>query len=68
MMLRSYQWAKSRSAKFMIELLRSSFIELCKRGHHVVPCDMRHDAVEIGFTLGADLATLLYACYDVGNE
>ncbi|MBI1760337.1 MAG: NAD(P)-dependent oxidoreductase [Acidobacteria bacterium] len=41
--------------------------ELRSRGHHVVSCDTRHDADEIGFTLGSDLAAPLYARCDIGE-
>lgn len=41
--------------------------ELRARGHHVVSCDTRHDADEIGFTLGSDLPTPLYARCDIGE-
>ena len=44
----------------LIEVLRS-------RGHFVVSCDLRHQSDEIGFTLGTDVETPLYARCDVGE-
>lgn len=41
--------------------------ELRTRGHHVVSCDTRHEADEIGFSLGSDLTTPLYARCDIGE-
>jgi dTDP-glucose 4,6-dehydratase len=41
--------------------------ELRKQGHHVVSCDLRHDVDEVGFSVGTDLATPLYARADIGE-
>jgi dTDP-glucose 4,6-dehydratase len=41
--------------------------ELRGRGYHVVSCDVRHDADEVGFSLGTDVAVPLYARCDVGE-
>lgn len=41
--------------------------ELRTRGHHVVSCDTRHDADEIGFGLGSDLPMPLYARCNICN-
>ena len=41
--------------------------ELRLRGHHVVSCDLRHDADEVGFSVGTDLATPLYARANIGE-
>lgn len=41
--------------------------ELRSRGHHIVSCDTRHEADEMGFSLGSDLATPLYARCDIGE-
>ncbi len=41
--------------------------ELRQRGHHVVSCDTRHEADEIGFSLGSDLEKPLYARCDIGE-
>jgi len=41
--------------------------ELRSRGHHVVSCDLRHEADEIGFSLGTDVEVPLYARCDIGE-
>lgn len=41
--------------------------ELRGRGHHIVSCDLRHDADEVGFSLRTDVAVPLYARCDVGE-
>src|ERR1051325_4426219 len=41
--------------------------ELRKRGHHVVSCDLHHQADEIGFSLRTDVEVPLYARCDVGD-
>lgn len=41
--------------------------ELRGRGHHVVSCDVRHEADEVGFSLRTDVAVPLYARCDVGE-
>ena len=41
--------------------------ELRSRGHHVVSCDLYHDVDEVGFTVGTDVKTPLYARCDVGE-
>lgn len=41
--------------------------ELRSREHHVISCDLQHQADEIGFSLGSDLAKPLYARCDVGE-
>lgn len=41
--------------------------ELKSRYHHVVGCDLRHEADEIGFSVGTDVAVPLYARCDVGE-
>ena len=41
--------------------------ELRKRGHHVVSCDLHHQADEIGFSLRTDVEVPLYARCDVGE-
>jgi dTDP-glucose 4,6-dehydratase len=41
--------------------------ELRGRGHHVVSCDLYHDADEIGFTVGTDVKVPLYARCNVGE-
>ena len=41
--------------------------ELRKRGHHVVSCDLQHQADEIGFSLRTDVEVPLYARCDVGD-
>jgi dTDP-glucose 4,6-dehydratase len=44
----------------LVELLRS-------RGHHVVACDLYHEADEIGFSLRTDVPDALYSRCDVGE-
>jgi dTDP-glucose 4,6-dehydratase len=41
--------------------------ELRNRGHHVVSCDLHHEADEIGFSLRTDVKVPLYARCDVGE-
>ena len=41
--------------------------ELRSRGHHIVSCDLRHEADEIGFSLQPDVETPLYARCDIGE-
>jgi dTDP-glucose 4,6-dehydratase len=41
--------------------------ELRGRGHHVVSCDLRHEADEIGFSLRTDVEVPLYARCDIGE-
>jgi dTDP-glucose 4,6-dehydratase len=41
--------------------------ELRIRGHHVVSCDLHHEADEIGFSLRTDVKVPLYARCDVGE-
>jgi len=41
--------------------------ELRSRGHHVVSCDLRHEADEIGFSLRTDVEVPLYARCDIGE-
>ncbi|MBM4149260.1 MAG: NAD(P)-dependent oxidoreductase [Lentisphaerae bacterium] len=41
--------------------------ELRGRGHHVASCDVQHQADEIGFSVGTDVAVPLYARCDVGE-
>jgi dTDP-glucose 4,6-dehydratase len=41
--------------------------ELRERGHHVVSCDLYHDADEIGFSVGTDVDVPLYARCNVGE-
>lgn len=41
--------------------------ELRGRGHHVVSCDLRHEADEVGFSVGTDLKVPLYARCDIGE-
>jgi dTDP-glucose 4,6-dehydratase len=41
--------------------------ELRGRGHHVVSCDLHHQADEIGFSLRTDVEAPLYARCDVGE-
>jgi dTDP-glucose 4,6-dehydratase len=41
--------------------------ELRGRGHHVVSCDLRHEADEIGFSLHTDVEVPLYARCDIGE-
>jgi dTDP-glucose 4,6-dehydratase len=41
--------------------------ELRDRGNHVVSCDLYHEADEIGFSVGTDVAVPLYARADVGE-
>ena len=41
--------------------------ELRSRGHHVVSCDLHHEADEIGFSLRTDVKVPLYARCDVGE-
>ncbi len=41
--------------------------ELRTRGHHVVCCDLQHQADEVGFSLQTDVAMPLYARADVGE-
>jgi dTDP-glucose 4,6-dehydratase len=41
--------------------------ELRTRGHHVVSCDLYHDADEIGFSVGTDVKVPLYARCNVGE-
>ena len=41
--------------------------ELRSRGHSVVSCDLPHDADEIGFSVGTDVANPLYARCDIGE-
>ncbi len=41
--------------------------ELRGRGHHVVSCDLYHQADEIGFTVGTDIIPPLYARCDIGE-
>jgi dTDP-glucose 4,6-dehydratase len=41
--------------------------ELRSRGHHVVSCDVAHQADEIGFSLRTDVKVPLYARCDVGE-
>src|SRR2546429_6808558 len=41
--------------------------DLRARGHHVVSCDLYHQPDEVGFILGSDLETPLYARCDVGE-
>jgi len=41
--------------------------ELRTRGHHVVSCDLLHQADEVGFSLRTDVALPLYARADVGK-
>src|SRR6476646_3410916 len=41
--------------------------DLRKRGHHVVSCDIAHQADEVGFTVRTDVARPLYARCDVGE-
>jgi dTDP-glucose 4,6-dehydratase len=41
--------------------------ELRGRGRHVVSCDLRHEADEIGFSLRTDVEVPLYARCDIGE-
>ena len=41
--------------------------EIRARGHHVVSCDLYHQPDEIGYTVGTDINTPLYARCDVGE-
>ncbi|MEP6913211.1 MAG: NAD-dependent epimerase/dehydratase family protein, partial [bacterium] len=41
--------------------------ELRGRGHHVVSCDLGHQADEIGFSLRTDVDVPLYARCDIGE-
>ena len=41
--------------------------ELQSKGHHVVSCDLYHDADEIGFSVGTDVKVPLYARCNVGE-
>jgi dTDP-glucose 4,6-dehydratase len=41
--------------------------ELRGRGHHVVSCDLSHEADEIGFSLRTDVEVPLYARCDIGE-
>jgi dTDP-glucose 4,6-dehydratase len=41
--------------------------ELRGRGHHVVACDLQHQADEIGFSLRTDVEIPLYARCDIGE-
>ena len=41
--------------------------ELRGRGHHVVSCDLRHEADEIGFSLRTDVEVPRYARCDIGE-
>ena len=41
--------------------------ELRNRGFHVVSCDLYHQPDEVGFSLGTDVVTPLYARCDVGE-
>jgi len=41
--------------------------ELRARGHHVVSCDLNHQADEIGFSLRTDVDVPLYARCDIGE-
>jgi dTDP-glucose 4,6-dehydratase len=41
--------------------------ELRQRGHSVVSCDLAHEADEIGFSVGTDVANPLYARCDIGE-
>jgi dTDP-glucose 4,6-dehydratase len=41
--------------------------ELRSRGHHVVSCDVNHQADEVGFSLRTDLEVPLYARCNVGE-
>ena len=41
--------------------------ELRERQYHVVSCDLYHQHNEIGFSLGSDVSSPLYARCDVGN-
>ena len=41
--------------------------ELRTRGHHVVSCDLHHQADEIGFSLRTDVESPQYARCDVGE-
>jgi len=41
--------------------------ELRGRGNHVVSCDLRHEADEIGFSLRTDVEVPLYARCDIGE-
>ena len=46
---------------------RGLIAHLRERGHHVVSCDLLHAHDEIGFNLGSDLETPLYARCDIGE-
>ena len=41
--------------------------ELRSRGHHVVSCDLPHQADEVGFSIATDVESALYARCDVGR-
>jgi dTDP-glucose 4,6-dehydratase len=41
--------------------------ELRSRGHHVVSCDLYHQPDQIGFSVGTDVQTPLYARCDIGE-
>ena len=41
--------------------------DLRTRGHHVISCDIAHQPDEVGFSVGIDLSTPLYARCDVGE-
>ena len=41
--------------------------ELRSRAHHVVSCDLQHQPDEVGFSIGTDVETPLYARCDVGQ-
>lgn len=41
--------------------------ELRERGHHVVSCDLYHEADEIGFSVGTDVQAPLYARCNIGE-
>lgn len=41
--------------------------QLRERGHHVVSCDLSHQADEVGFSVGTDVPNPLYARCDVGE-
>jgi dTDP-glucose 4,6-dehydratase len=41
--------------------------ELRNRNHHVISCDLSHQADEIGFSLGTDVEVPLFARCDVGE-
>ena len=43
------------------------FQELTTRKHHVVICDLYHDAREVGFSVGTDIEVPLYARCDIGE-